>query len=139
MTHWIECGVITLLQEEDIGKMALLVFRILVRAGLDSPGLKFEEGSAKATYDSKDYNCVYQQCSHEELRDPGDLFKRIFTSLFMVNLLSKSYFFGQEKANIFDPENKDVIGIVRLAMRHLQSCSCNAYEIGEMRRIPCKT
>ena len=34
----------------------------------------------------------------------------------------------------FDASNKEVVTIVTLILRHLQSCSCNAYEIDEFVR-----
>jgi len=34
----------------------------------------------------------------------------------------------------FDSSNKEVVTIVTLILRHLQSCSCNAYEIDEFVR-----
>ena len=46
-------------------------------------------------------------------------------------------YFGQDeinKADFFSVQNKNMITVVTLALRHLQSCSCNAYEIGELVR-----
>ena len=76
--------------------------------------------------------------AHEELRDPGDLFKRSMVSLFLVHHLHHfAGYFGQDeinKADFFSVQNKNMITVVTLALRHLQSCSCNAYEIGELVR-----
>ena len=76
--------------------------------------------------------------THEELRDPGDLFKRSMVSLFLVHHLHHfAGYFGQDeinKADFFSVQNENMITVVTLALRHLQSCSCNAYEIGELVR-----
>ena len=59
-------------------------------------------------------------------------------SLFLVHHLHHfTGYFGQDeisKADFFSIGNKNMITVVTLALRHLQSCSCNAYEIGEMVR-----
>ena len=59
-------------------------------------------------------------------------------SLFLVHHLHHfTGYFGQDeinKADFFSVENKNMITVVTLALRHLQSCSCNAYEIGELVR-----
>ena len=85
-----------------------------------------------------DKNLPTTKVAHEELRDPGDLFKRSMVSLFLVHHLHHfAGYFGQDeinKADFFSVQNKNMITVVTLALRHLQSCSCNAYEIGELVR-----
>ena len=40
------------------------------------------------------------------------------------------------KDGFFSVKNQTVVTIVTLLVRHLQSCSCNAYEIDELVRDP---
>ena len=132
-THWAECGQLDLLQDEELGRMALMVYRILITAGLDklmevSKGQK----SKNPTYDSEDYCSVFDQVTNEEFREPGDLFKRNFMAFYLVNRLRIIGFLPDQKP-FFQPENSEAVTLIGLAIRHLQSCSCNAYEIGEMR------
>ena len=57
------CPRLGLLQGEEIGPMALMVYRTLVRAGRETLAkVSGEEGPAiKAVYDSFDYRSVYDQ------------------------------------------------------------------------------
>ena len=54
--HWAECGLLNQLQDEDIGHMALMVYRILVRTGLqtllDVSSGDIDKTSKNAVYDS---------------------------------------------------------------------------------------
>ena len=59
-------------------------------------------------------------------------------SLFLAHHLHYfAGYFGQDeinKADFFSIQNKNMITVVTLASKHLQSCSCNAYEISELVR-----
>ena len=73
--------------------------------------------------------------THEELRDPGDAFKRSCIGLYLTHHLNLAGFFPEYTDRpFFDVTNCDVVTIVTLILRHLQSCSCNAYEIDEFVR-----
>ena len=66
--HWAECGLLHILQDDDIGHMALLVYRILVRAGLQTL-VEISNGdindiTKSALYDSNDYRPVFLQGDH---------------------------------------------------------------------------
>ena len=66
--HWAECGLLHTLQDDDIGHMALLVYRILVRAGLETlveiSNGDINEISKNALYNSIDYRPVFLQGDH---------------------------------------------------------------------------
>ena len=83
--------------------------------------------------------------THEEVRDPGDPFKRACMAFYLAHHLNLAGFFPSKSVNgkeedmpqqkpFFDASNKEVVTIVTLILRHLQSCSCNAYEIDEFVR-----
>ena len=63
--HWAECGLLNRLQDDDIGHLALMVYRILVRTGLqtllDVSNGDINEVTKNAIYDSSDYKAVYLQ------------------------------------------------------------------------------
>ena len=67
--HWAECGLLHILQDDDIGHMALLVYRILVRAGLQTlleiSNGDINEVTKSALYDSNDYRPVFLQGDHK--------------------------------------------------------------------------
>ena len=66
--HWAECGLVNRLLDDDIGHMALLVYRILARTGLqtllDVSNGDINEITKNAIYDSVDYKSVYLQGDH---------------------------------------------------------------------------
>ena len=82
--------------------------------------------------------------THEEVRDPGDPFKRACMAFYLAHHLNLAGFFPSKPVDgkeedmtqkpFFDSSNKEVVTIVTLILRHLQSCSCNAYEIDEFVR-----
>ena len=67
--HWAECGLLNLLQDDDIGQLALMVYRILVRAGLQTllqvSNGDINEITKSAIYDTDDYKPVYLQGDHK--------------------------------------------------------------------------
>ena len=86
--------------------------------------------------------------AHEEQRDPGDAFKRAAIGFYLAHHLKLAGFFPPDymteatasdssessKDGFFSVKNQTVVTIVTLLVRHLQSCSCNAYEIDELVR-----
>ena len=75
------------------------------------------------------------QVTHEDERDPGEVFKRACIGLYLTHHLNLAGFFPSSYTTeqpLFDVSNHEVVTIVTLIVRHLQSCSCNAYEIDEL-------
>ena len=75
--------------------------------------------------------------TNEGSREAGELFKRCFVAFFLVDHLRAGGFWDNSPPEECDPspyffQREEVLSVVELALRHLQSCSCNAYEIGEM-------
>lgn len=136
--HWAECGLLERLLDQDIGRLALLVYRLVVKTGLDTCLETLKADLTKmekdAVYDSCDYRAAFLQVTHEELRDPGDLFKRSAIALYLVHHLRLGGFFPDQDAKFFRADNEKMVGVAQIIVGHLQSCSCNAYEIGELVR-----
>ena len=89
--------------------------------------------------------------AHEEQRDPGDAFKRAAIGFYLAHHLKLAGFFppdymtaeaasasdsekSSSKDGFFSVKNQTVVTVLTLLVRHLQSCSCNAYEIDELVR-----
>lgn len=74
--------------------------------------------------------------TNEGSREAGELFKRCFVAFFLVDHLRAGGFWDNSPPECHSPpdffQREEVLSVVELALRHLQSCSCNAYEIGEM-------
>jgi hypothetical protein len=92
--------------------MALLVLRIVARAGLDSLS------QPKSDYF---YNKAYLQEANTPKRPVGDLIKRTMTAIFLEKCL--------ERTGFCTPVH--CVLVAAALLRHSQSCSCNAYEITE--------
>ena len=63
------------------------------------------------------------------------MFKRACIGLYLTHHLNLAGFFPSSYTTeqpLFDVSNHEVVTIVTLIVRHLQSCSCNAYEIDEL-------
>lgn len=79
--------------------------------------------------------CQSVKVDHEDQRDPGDAFKRAAIGLYLAHHLKLAGFFPPDLAdNSFNAKNEAVAKVVTLMVHHLQSCSCNAYEIDEFVR-----
>ena len=76
------------------------------------------------------YNFHFQ-VTHEEQRDPGDAFKRAVIGFYLAHHLRLAGFFSAAETFEFSVKNTSLVTVVTLILRHLQSCSCNAYEIDE--------
>ena len=63
--HWAECGLLDRLQDESIGRMALLVYRLVVKSGLqtciDTHDADLALTEKNCIYDSEDYACAFLQ------------------------------------------------------------------------------
>jgi Proteins containing SET domain len=138
--------------------MALLVYRIAVRAYssadstkpeqstapvmdrtlskissarlLDSNCTKLEDkvhslsssvnASVHLPFLSNDYASVYGQVTNSSSRTPADLLKRATTALFLMRCFQH-----------VSLERFDDVEMTKILLRHLQSCSCNAYQVTE--------
>lgn len=71
---------------------------------------------------------MFDQVTHSESRTPADLLKRSLTAGYLTCCLEESL---QRVGLSLRPEH----GVVLTAafLRHLQSCSCNAYQVSEQR------
>lgn len=63
--HWAECGLMDCLQDESVGRLALLVYRLMVKSGLekciDTHDADLALTEKNCCYDSLDYASVYLQ------------------------------------------------------------------------------
>merc|ERR1719483_1635459 len=128
-SHRWECSVLEYIDSEDIGRMATLAYRIVSLAGFTLlSGL--DTGSTKeSTYTENDYLSVYNQEGNIDLRPVGDHLKRCVTGLILARCLQISGWFPQELSK--DLESEEVLKITNILVMHIQSCSCNAYEVNE--------
>ncbi|KAJ1530740.1 hypothetical protein ONE63_005595 [Megalurothrips usitatus] len=130
----------------ELSAMALLVFRIVVRAAglsLCSPAASpvlaegFTELHKPRQADGKknkkkrkskelaEYVPVFAQLTHSESRTPADLLKRSLTAAFLTRCLEVGLEVGVDE---------DQAALLTTAfLHHLQSCSCNAYQVAEQR------
>lgn len=70
--HWAECGFVNdLLEDESLGRLALLVYRIMVKSGLEKCSDTHQADLAltekNCSYDSQDYASVYLQVIYGHL------------------------------------------------------------------------
>ncbi|KAF0300345.1 SET and MYND domain-containing protein 4 [Amphibalanus amphitrite] len=123
--HATECPVLDLLIDPNLGRMALLVFRVLARAGPEAleRAEELDSESASDVYDSLAYEAVHSQVTNTADRPMGDVIKRCAVALYLTACL--------QRAGVGSAERR--VAAAALALRHLQSCSCNAYEITELR------
>jgi hypothetical protein len=147
-----------LLSAKDLSKMALLVYRIAVTAYssvdstkpeqstasemdgklsknssvqlLDSNSAKSEvkehsllnsaNSSNHIPFLSNDYASVYGQVTNSSSRTPADLLKRTTSAFFLMRCFRH-----------VSPETVKDVEMTTMLLRHLQSCSCNAYQVTE--------
>lgn len=113
--------------------MATLAYRIVAQTGynyLSSQADQFE--SMEPTYKENDYISVFKQEDNMSVRPIGDHLKRCVTGLILTRCLQISGWFPEDLRNDLSAEK--VITIANIIVRHIQSCSCNAYEINEFIR-----
>jgi len=129
-THRWECAVLDLIDNDDIGRMATIAYRIVSKTGfkyLQSMSGKLD--STPATYSEGDYISVYKQVDNKEKRPVGDHLKRCFTALFLTRCLQLTNWFPEEFRTDFC--STEFVYIAALMTKHIQACACNAYEINE--------
>lgn len=81
----------------------------------------------KGQYSPHDYLTAFNLVSNASKRTFGDHFKRALSAVYLVQCLLTAGFFQPVK-----PTEEELQFVGALVLRHLQSCSCNAYEISEM-------
>ena len=77
------------------------------------------------SYSSKDYNPVFHLVTNDDKRSFGDIFKRSLAAVYLTKCLQIIKYFDE------DSTEDDFLFVASLVLRHLQSSSCNAYEISE--------
>ena len=156
--HRYECKYLKLLAfESGISHMEWLAIRIVTKASykylhsirdeLISFEEKYESGdiiraessivspSEKSKkYRSDSYYNVFHLVTNSFLRRSGDLFRRAYIALFLTKILVKTGFIGSVKTAQELKENACFVG--GLILRHLQSISCNAHEISQIKLDP---
>ncbi|KAJ9595616.1 hypothetical protein L9F63_013192, partial [Diploptera punctata] len=122
--HLLECSILNhILHSRELSKMAWLVYRIVAKAMIIR---KEDVSSLKPSPDtpnpflSDNYNTVWGQVTHSIARTPADMLKRTISAIFLTSLL-------QHVISV----KTDEVTMSMVMLRHLQSCSCNAYQITE--------
>merc|ERR1712013_703539 len=131
--HRWECSVLEYMDNPDIGRMATLAYRVVAQTGynyLSTHGDQLE--SMEPTYKENDYISVFKQEDNRDVRPIGDHLKRCVTGLILTRCLQISGWFPEDLRNNLGAEK--VIAIASILVRHIQSGSCNAYEINEFIR-----
>jgi len=133
--HRWECPIIEYVDNDEIGKMALLAYRVVAFTGFDAlSSLKEKLDSTASTYTAGDYLSVFEQVPNTHKRSPGDLLKRSVMGILLTRCLQLTDWFPPHLRS--DIELPEVLRINELIVRHIQSCSCNAYEINEYVKRP---
>ena len=104
----------------------------MAKAGFEAVSAQLESPSDEATYDDNDYLGVYRQEDNREARTVGDHLKRNVTALLLTRCLQLSGWFPEHLRE--DINCEEVVGVAAIVCKHIQSCSCNAYEINEFIR-----
>ena len=104
----------------------------MAKAGFQVVSAQLESPLEEATYDDNDYLGVYRQEDNREARTVGDHLKRNVTALLLTRCLQLSGWFPEHLRE--DINCEQVVGVAAIVCKHIQSCSCNAYEINEFIR-----
>lgn len=81
--------------------------------------------------DSSNYTSVFAQTPNTDHRLGGDLLKRCFSAILLTICLRLTGYFKSEDIDSESNLNETEELIASLLLRHLQSTSCNAYEINK--------
>jgi len=76
--------------------------------------------SVHLPFSSNDYASVYGQVTNSSFRTPADLLKRATSALFLMRCFQ-----------YVSTETVNEVEMTTTLLRHLQSCSCNAYQVTE--------
>lgn len=152
--HKYECKHLNLLSSQlGITNMEWLSLRIVLKASLEylisikqeleyyekkyetivrdeSALFALENGEAKVI-NSNQYSLIFPLITNSSVRKLSDLFRRSFVAMFLVKYLINADFFEIDKSSPILAEQACFIG--GLILRHLQSISCNAHEISELK------
>jgi len=153
--HKIECQQLDLICGANLGKNAMLAFRILTSSGkiyLEYVVNKVKEELEKpenegggpdkigfneeTVYDAADYRTIYTLVGNTKQRGVGDLFKRGLMAAFMLRILELTPFFFNGGSDPRNVKIQDKVLVGGILLTHLQNLPCNAHEIAE---IECPT
>merc|ERR1719221_277265 len=149
--HKIECQQLDLITGANLGKNAMLAFRILTSSGkiyLEYVVNKVKEelekseseggGPEKVGFneegvsDAADYRTIYTLVGNTKHRGVGDLFKRGLMAAFMLKILELTPFFFNGGSDPRNVKLQDKILVGGIMLTHLQNLPCNAHEIAEI-------
>lgn len=149
--HKIECQQLDLITGANLGKNAMLAFRILTSSGkiyleyvvnkvkeeLEKP--EYEGGgpekvgfNEEGVYDAADYRTIYTLVGNTKQRGVGDLFKRGLMAAYMVKILELTPFFFNGGSDPRNVKLQDKVLVGGIVLTHLQNLPCNAHEIAEI-------
>lgn len=92
--HWAECGYVEkLLEDKELNAMGILSLRIVTSAGkYEILNPQDEILNSDLVYTHNNYPSVFSQQTHDNERQPGEMFRRILSSIYLANILRLSYF-----------------------------------------------
>jgi len=148
--HKIECQQLDMILGSNIGKNAMLAFRILTSSGkiyLEYVVNKVREESSRpeaenppekigynedGVYDASDYRTIYTLVGNTKQRGVGDLFKRGLMAAFMLRMLELTPFFFNGGSDPRNVKLQDKVLVGGILLTHLQNLPCNAHELSEV-------
>lgn len=145
--HGQECSTLAALAALDIGKNAVLAYRILMQTTflrLKELVPEFQEEvlitlpeklgfNRNGIYDSSDYRTIFHLVTNKESRSVSDLFKRCAMAFILLKLLEKSHkFFVNADGTEFVPSQEDILFSGIILFTHMMSLPCNAHSIAEL-------
>jgi len=149
--HKIECQQLDLILGANLGKNAMLAFRILTSSGkiyleyvvkkvkeemmkTDTTGTRQEKigFNEEGVYDAADYRTIYTLVGNTKQRGVGDLFKRGLMAAFMLKMLELTPFFFNGGADPRNVQLQDKVLVGGILLTHLQNLPCNAHELSEI-------
>jgi len=153
--HKIECQHLDLITGANLGKNAMLAFRILTSSGkiyLEYVVNKVKEEMEKpetegggpekvgfneeGVYDASDYRTIYTLVGNTKQRGVGDLFKRGLMAAFMLRILELTPFFFNGGSDPRNVKLQDKVLVGGILLTHLQNLPCNAHTLEELEVPP---
>ncbi|XP_068236458.1 SET and MYND domain-containing protein 4-like [Palaemon carinicauda] len=147
--HSKECSVLPTLAALDMGKNAVLAYRILIQipflqlkkliplymqeAVEFPPNILGFNNLDRPIYDSADYRTIYHLVTNKAQRSVSDLFKRCAMAVILTWLLKESQsYFVDSSGEPFEPSLEDIEIAGCVLFTHLMSFPCNAHSITEL-------
>ncbi|XP_064095006.1 SET and MYND domain-containing protein 4-like [Macrobrachium nipponense] len=147
--HNKECCVLPTLAALDMGKNAVLAYRILIQIPFMqlkklvplymqesvefSPDKLGFNNAAKPIYDSSDYRTIYHLVTNKNQRSVSDLFKRCSMAIILSWILKESQsYFVDSLSEPYEPSMDDIKIAGCTLFTHLMSFPCNAHSITEL-------